>query len=209
MSLKQRYRPLWVILHWLMALLVFSTFGIGLLSLANHPNTDAILVPLGVHMALGIAILLIVVFRYILRRLIFKPPRRSAPAASSITRKKPILLDRLAPAIHILLYVLTALMALLGIAIAIPAELFSTVWGASGAALPVDFYVYPARAWHGALSLLLMVLIALHVLVAVYHQFLRGENYLGRMWFTPKPRGSASGNIDSTGEKDDRRSADR
>jgi cytochrome b561 len=117
--------------------------------------------------------------------------------------------DRLAPAIPILLYFLTALMALLGIAIAIPADLFSTVWGTSGAALPVDFYVYPARAWHGALSLLLMVVIALHVLVAVYHQFLRGENYLGRMWFTPKSPGSTSRNIDSIGETDDQRSADR
>jgi cytochrome b561 len=149
MSLKQRYRPLWVILHWLMALLVFSTFGIGLLSLANHPNTDAKLVPLGVHMALGIAILLIVVFRYILRMLVFKPPRRSVPAASAITRKKPILLDRLAPAIHILLYFLTALMALLGIAIAIPADLFSTVWGTSGAAPAGRFLCVPGSrlAW--------------------------------------------------------------
>jgi len=191
MSLKKRYRPLWVTLHWLMAALVFTTFGIGLLSLANHPNTSAKLVPLGLHMALGIAILLIVVFRYILRLLVFNPPQRKAPAPLSPARRQPILLDRLTPLTHNLLYFLTALMALLGIAIALPADLFSTVWGASGAALPADFYVYPARAWHGALSLFLMFLVALHVLVAVYHQFLRGENYLGRMWFTPKTPASA------------------
>lgn len=197
MSLKRRYRPLWVILHWLMAVLVLTTFGIGLWSLANHPNTDAKLVPLGVHMAIGITILVIVVLRYMLRLLVFQPARRAQPAAFSVAKKKPILLDRLTPYVHLLLYFLTALMALLGIAIALPADLFSIVWGGSGAPLPKDFYVYPARAWHGALSLVLMVLVGQHVLVAIYHQFLRGENYLGRMWFVKN---------DSPGGKDDRRS---
>jgi cytochrome b561 len=50
--------------------------------------------------------------------------------------------------------------------------------------LPADFYVYPARTWHGTLSLVLMLLIGQHMLVAVFHQFIRGENFLGRMWFT-------------------------
>jgi cytochrome b561 len=183
MSMKKRFRLVWVILHWLMALLVFVTYGIGFLSLASTPNTDAKLVPLGLHMAIGIAILVIVVARYILRVLVFKPQPRFAPAQPAHKKKQPILLDRMTPAIHILLYFFTALMALLGISIALPANLFSIVWGASGAPLPGDFYVYPARAWHGMLSLVLILLIGQHVLVAVYHQFLRGENYLGRMWF--------------------------
>src|SRR5258706_4039528 len=209
MSLKKRYRPLWVSLHWLMALLVFTTYGIGLSSLANHPNTDAKLVLLGLHMAIGIAILAIVVVRYILRILIFQPARRAESAGSIPAKKKLILLDRMTPYVHTLLYFFTALMALLGIAIALPANLFSIIWGRSGAALPADFYVYPARAWHGALSLVLMALIAQHVLVAIYHQFLRGENYLGRMWFgTPSPV-AVPGKIDSAGEKNDRRSDDR
>jgi cytochrome b561 len=199
MSTKKRYRPLWVVLHWLMALLVFTTFGIGLLSLANHPNTAAKLVPLAVHMALGITILLLVAARYTLRVLVFKAPRRAASAVPAPAKKKPILLDRMTPAVHILLYFSTALMALLGIFIALPADLFAIVW--TGGPLPADFYVYPARGWHGTLSLVLMVLIAQHVLVAVYHQFLRGENYLGRMWFAPKK-------TDSAGDENDRRDDD-
>ncbi len=204
MSAKKRLRPLWVILHWLMALLVLITFGIGLLSLANHPNTDAKLVPLGVHMAIGIVILVLVVARYILRILVFQPARRAKSAPAGPTKKKPILLDRMTPYVHILLYFFTALMALLGIGIALPADLFDIVWGRSGAPLPADFYIYPARAWHGALSLVLVLLIAQHILVAIYHQFLRGENYLGRMWLvkTDFPP-------DENGEKNDRRSDDR
>ncbi len=160
-----------------MALLVLTTFAIGLLSLSNTPNTDAKFIPLGVHMALGIAILLLVIVRFALRLLVFKPSRR-LPSA-----KKQIFLDQLTPYVHILLYFGTALMALLGLAIAIPADLFSIVWGRSGAALPVNFYIYPARSLHGTLSLLLLLLIAQHILVAIFHQFIKGENYLGRMWF--------------------------
>lgn len=185
MSQKQRFRPLWVTLHWLMALLVFVTFGIGLLSLAHTPNTPEKRLPLAVHMVLGLSILLIVSLRYLLRIWIFAPPRRTAPAHAA-TAKKVLLLDQLTPYVHPLLYLFTALMSILGLAIALPADLFAAVLGRSGVALPVDFYVYPARAWHGALSLILMLLIAQHVLVAVFHQFIKGENFLGRMWFTKK-----------------------
>ena len=164
-------------MHWLMALLVLTTFAIGLVSLSNTPNNSAKFVPLGIHMALGIAILLLVIARYVLRVLVFKPSLRPA------NPKKQILLDRVTPYVHILLYIGTALMALLGLAIALPADLFSIVWGRSGLPLPPDFYIYPARALHGTLSLLLMVLIGQHVLVAIFHQFIKGENYLGRMWF--------------------------
>jgi len=185
MSAKKRFRPLWVTLHWLMALLVFVTFGIGLLNLANRPNSDAKIIPLAAHMILGISILLIVIARYIMRILVYPPPRRAAPAPA-LAAKRVLFLDQLTPYVHSLLYLFTALMALLGIAIALPANLFSTVFAHSGAPLPADFYVYPARAWHGAFSLVLMLLIAQHVLVAVFHQFIKGENYLGRMWFTKK-----------------------
>jgi cytochrome b561 len=183
MSKKKRYRPLWVILHWLMAILVFTTFGIGLLSLAYTPNTSPKIVPLGIHMGLGIAILLIVIVRYILRVLVFKPQKR-ATLAPAITAKSKPLLDRMSVYVHPLLYLFTALMAALGIAIAIPADLFPIVLAGNAAALPANFYIYPARAWHGTLSLVLMLLIVQHVLAAVFHQFLKGENFLGRMWFT-------------------------
>jgi cytochrome b561 len=185
MSAKKRFRPLWVTLHWLMALLVFVTFGIGLSTLANKPNTGAKIIPLAVHMTLGIAILLIVVARYLMRILIY-PPSRRATSAPAVAAKKVLFLDQLTPYVHPLLYLLTGLMALLGLAIALPANLFSTVFARSGAPLPTDFYIYPARTWHGTLSLILMLLILQHVLVAIFHQFIKGENYLGRMWFTKK-----------------------
>jgi cytochrome b561 len=127
---------------------------------------------------LGIAILVLVIARYLLRIFVYKPSLRMSSA------KKQIFLDQVTPYVHILLYFGTALMALLGLAIAIPADLFSILWDGSARHLPVSFYIYPARSLHGTLSLLLMLLIAQHILVAIFHQFIKGENYLGRMWFT-------------------------
>lgn len=176
---------MWVILHWLMAALVFTTFGIGLTSLTSTTPSSEKVVPLEFHIALGISILVIVTARYMLRILVYKPPKRAKPAQGVRAKKLP-LLDQMSVYVHPLLYYFTALMALLGLAIAIPADLFRKVYTHSGGPLPVDFYVYPARTWHGTLSLVLMLLVAQHVLVAIFHQFLKGENFLGRMWFTKK-----------------------
>jgi len=115
--------------------------------------------------------------------LIYKPPSCNKSAPATLSKSKPFL-DQMSVYVHPLLYLLTALMAMLGIAIAVPADLFTTVYTHSGTALPVNFYIFPARAWHGTLSLLLMLLIGQHVLVAIFHQFIKGENFLGRMWFT-------------------------
>ena len=175
---RRRLRPLWVILHWLTAVLVVTNFAIGLLSLTTDTNTDEKLGALGVHIVLGIGILLLIMARFTLRMFVFKPAMRPTNANGQI------LLDRLTTYVHMLLYLGTALMSLLGLAIALPADLFSILSGKSGAALPVSFYVYPARSLHGVLSLVLLLLIGQHVLAAVYHQFIEWENYLGRMWFT-------------------------
>jgi len=184
MSAKKRYRSLWVFLHWLMALLVFVTFGIGLASLGKASPNDGKIIPVAIHMILGIAILVIVIFRYILRVLVYNPPRNAK--TRSIGIRKLAFLDQLSLYVHPLLYLFSALMAVLGILIAVPADLFTVVFARSGGQLPQDFYIFPTRTWHGTFSLVLMMLIAQHVLVAIFHQFLKGENFIGRMWFPRK-----------------------
>ncbi len=177
-----RYRPYYVTLHWLSAVLVFLAFFIGLASLANTPNNDEKLLPLGVHITLGVLILFLTVARFIVRSLMGRPVYRIQQPPAAKNRKIP-LLDLLSGYVQPLLYLFTFLMAVVGIAIALPADLFAIAFGGSEKPLPVDFYVYPARVWHGTLSLVLMLLIGQHLLAFVYHQFLRGENFIARMWF--------------------------
>lgn len=185
--MKRRYRPLYVGLHWVSALLILLAFLIGLASLANKPNDDAKLVPLGIHMALGVAILVLMAARVIVRALMGRPVYRIERLATARNRKVP-LLDFLSAYVHPLLYLFTFLMAVVGIWLAIPTELFAILFLGSEKSLPPDFYAYPARVWHGTLSLVLMLLIGQHILAFVYHQFLRGENFIGRMWFAKKSK---------------------
>jgi cytochrome b561 len=180
-----RYRPWRVILHWTSALLVLLAFLIGLASLANTPNDDAKLVPLGVHIILGLLILGLTIARVVIRSLMGKPVYRIEKPVSA-GRKKIPLLDLLSAYVQPLLYLFTFLMSVVGIAIALPTDLFTIVFFANEKSLPPDFYAYPARVWHGTLSLVLMLLIGQHILAFVYHQFLRGENFIGRMWFAPR-----------------------
>lgn len=192
MSQRANYRSWYVTLHWVSAILVLITFFIGLFSLVNTPNDERKLVPLGLHIALGILLLLLTLARVMVRWLMGRPIHQVRLPTGQGSRK-PILLDILSVYVHPLLYLLTLLMSVVGLWIAIPAGLFASVFTHSGAPLPVDFYVYPARSWHGVLSLGLMLLIGQHTLAFVYHQFILGENFIGRMWFAPRKDKSQEG----------------
>jgi cytochrome b561 len=57
------------------------------------------------------------------------------------------------------------------------------VFGPSGAPLPPTLTIYPAFVAHGYIATLLAGLIILHVLSALYHQFIRADGLFGRMLF--------------------------
>jgi len=70
-----------------------------------------------------------------------------------------------------------------GIAMSMQAGLPDIVFGGSGAALPETFDTFEPRAVHGIVSKVFFITIILHVLAALYHQFVRKDGLLGRMWF--------------------------
>lgn len=49
--------------------------------------------------------------------------------------------------------------------------------------LPASFDDLAPRAAHGFFATALALLIAAHVAAALYHQFIRKDGLLGRMWF--------------------------
>jgi cytochrome b561 len=57
------------------------------------------------------------------------------------------------------------------------------VFGYSGAPLPPTLMAYPTRVAHGHIAALLVGFIILHVLAALYHQFVIKERLLRRMFF--------------------------
>ena len=110
-ALVSGYHPLLVTLHWLLAVLIIAMLCIGFLVLAPMPSTDPQKIGiLLVHMSIGMAILALMVARFIVRI------RTSRPADATTGHPR---LDRLAPIIHYGFYVLVLLMVGSGYATAI------------------------------------------------------------------------------------------
>lgn len=175
MELATRYHPLLVTMHWLLALLIFAALIIGFVWLSAIPNTDPQKIRvLLVHMSVGMLILALMIFRFIVRMRTSRPPA---------AKTGYLLADRLAPLVHYSFYLVVLLMIATGYTTAILAGLNRIVFQGTGEPLPPHFGKYPSFVAHSYLAWLLMGLIALHVLDALYHQFVRKDGVLRRMLF--------------------------
>ncbi len=173
MATPKRYHPALVILHWLSAFLILLTLFAGLGMLGDMPNTPQKAPMLATHMTMGLTILTLTVIRLVVRFISKKP----APA----TAGHP-LLDKIGRATHWLLYLGALGMGLSGLGIAVQSGILPLLGGGE-IPLPADFMVYPPRIGHGWVARLLLGLIALHIGAAFYHQLVRKDGLLGRMWF--------------------------
>ncbi len=221
-----RYHPAVVALHWVIALLIVVTaylaIGGGEEGRRLGGATIAGLPILGIHMILGILVLVLLVVRLVIRW------RTRQPAWATVG--SPIL-DKVGVVTHWGLYILTFAITITGLILALQTNRLSRVFTPSSAArnqfasgqqqpgqLPPGGQSQPGQslpfgqfqggefprggseggfargsfsrgggfflgAFHGLSWTLLLLLIVLHVAAALYHQFLRKDNLLGRMWF--------------------------
>lgn len=171
----KKYHPALVSLHWLMALLIITALLMGVWVVEATPNTDPEKIDLlRNHMMAGVLILILMLIRLVVRSFTEKPPAADAGH---------VLLNKIGMLTHYAFYVLVILMAGSGIATSIMAGLPDIVFGSSGAPLPETFKNLPPRIVHGMVGKLLFLLILLHIGAAFFHQFVRKDNLLARMWF--------------------------
>lgn len=170
-----RYHPILVALHWLMALMILMSLAAGRLVLSDMPP-DSVqkLQGLGGHMAMGMAIGVLLLIRLMTRVATIHPP----PAHTGNAW-----LDRVGTWTHWAFYVLIAAMVLSGLAMAFGAGLFPVVYGGAADALPPELATLPQRAAHGMIALALVALIVLHLAAALCHQVVLRDGPLRRMWF--------------------------
>ncbi len=168
----KRYHPVLIVLDWLLALAILLALVFGGVVLDEMAN-DSVHKPglLRMHVTLGLLILAFTVVRLVVRA-------RSAKPAPLVTGKP--LMDKVAVGIHHLLYTLTVLAALGGIALAVSAKLFGVLYQQAGS-LPKDFEGYAAHGVHGLLAYSLMAVAALHVAGALQHQFILKDGIFSRM----------------------------
>ena len=168
----KRYHPFHVILHWLVASLTFFLLYLGLFVFQNTPNSQEVQL-LWLHKTAGILLGFIVVVRLITRYVFKRPEPADAghPALNFASR-----------AIHFLLYVGIFSMMFTGDSLDRAYGLTGILAG-DGNKIPDDLFIYPQRLVHGYLGYALVALIVLHISAALYHQFIRGDNLISRMWF--------------------------
>src|SRR5215813_6104867 len=140
-----RYHPILVALHWISAVGVGLAVATGKLWLEPMPNAPSDkLVLLGVHMALGSAILALTIARLFVR---FSTPRPKRPTTGSR------LLDAMAAVTHYSLYAALLLMAGTGLATALMAGYPAIVFGDRAGPLPRHLRAPAATgAWRGGLG---------------------------------------------------------
>jgi cytochrome b561 len=173
-TLVSRYHPALVVLHWVLAFLIIAALALGALVMVKIPNTDPMkLEALRSHMSGGMLILTLMLIRLVIRS------RSAHPAPASAGHP---LLDRIAWVSHRAFYVTVIAMAGSGIIMALQTGTFDAVFFGHGA-VPADFWAFPIRRVHYALSRILMTLIALHVVAALFHVFVLRDGLLGRMFF--------------------------
>ena len=163
----KRYSPLWVTLHWVIALLIFIVFYLGI-STEDIALTEKVGI-LRWHMPLGITVLLLMIVRFVVR---WRTPQ---PEPATVGNA---FLDKVGKWTHYLLYIFAILMPLTGLFLSVTFKLAPVVFGGEGS-LPRDL----SPMLHGLIDPIFALLILLHILAALYHQFVRKDNLLARMWY--------------------------
>ena len=169
-----RYGPVAIGLHWLLAVGLAGSFGVGLY-MADLPFSPLRLKLYNWHKWAGIVILVLSIVRLVWRL------RRPPPPAAPMARRQALA----AATTHAAMYLLFLAVPLVGWAYSSAAGFPIVVFGV----LPLPDFVPADRALadslkpsHEWLAWALAALVVLHVAAALKHQFIDRDNLLLRMW---------------------------
>lgn len=169
---EPRYDTLTRSLHWLIALLVVATYGLGLFR-ETLPKGDFRTALLALHMSVGLALLALMVPRLLWRAV--------ATPLPSVPMSEPMALA--AKMTHLVLYGLLVALPVVGL---LAAWIKGRTVGIFGLPLPSPFAVnrdlaHTLEEAHEVLGHVIMALAGLHAAAAIYHQTVLKDGLLSRM----------------------------
>ena len=174
MSRVLAYTRTAISLHWLMVLLVFVTFPVGLVMNEMALSPDKLRM-LSYHKWLGVTIFILVVVR-----LVWRATHQPAPLMIELPQWQKLA----AKAVHVLLYVLLFVIPISGWLMS-SAKGFQTVYMGLMPLpdlLPKDKVLGDAlAALHEVLNVTLLLLVVSHIAAALKHQFYDRDATLTRM----------------------------
>jgi cytochrome b561 len=160
------------ILHWVMAVMVVSMLFIGVTMVASLGNYHRLV---SIHRPLGIAIQVLVVVRFVVRRIGPLPPFLATMSARE---------RRIATATEHALYALMFALPLVGWAMLSAARYPIALYGSwhLPPILPHAPWLYaPLRELHGILAYLLFATFLAHLSAVLFHTVVRRDGLLRRM----------------------------
>ena len=207
MDTLKRYHPVHVTLHWLVALGIFINLYIGIFVFPQRGRCGSVLgIPMqAFHMAVGITILVLLLVRFVLRYTIKRPGDATAGY-----RFLDILAKVVHYGLYLSVFTVTVVglvhslqtqsfqMAFLGARPEFngPPPGFNNAQpgfnppapGESpnrpGGRPPGGFgFRSPLLLIHRLTAYLVALLLGIHILAALYHQFIRRDNLFARMWY--------------------------
>ena len=200
MDAPKRYHPIHVTLHWLVTLGIFINLYLGIFVFTQRGRGSFQFQT--IHMAVGIAILVFLLVRLVMRFTVKRPA--DAPAG----RK---LLDIVAKVVHYGLYLSVLAVTVLGLIFSLQTNRLQSAFTGSRPEFngsrgefngPPPGFTPPAPGTfpngrggfpsgfgspllivHRLVAYLVASLVGIHILAALYHQFIRRDNLLARMWY--------------------------
>jgi cytochrome b561 len=172
-----QYSKRMVIIHWLTLALLLAAWYMGD-SLADATDESrATLAGYIVHMSVGATVLLLT-----LARLFFRSQDGTPPAIGQGA------MDKVAKGIHHLLYLVLFLLPLSGILTVVKSTAAKALLAGDAGLLPKEhgFHEVFAHEVHETLVTVLIVLVAIHLLGALKHQFIAKDGLLERMMLRRK-----------------------
>ncbi len=170
----QRYTAPAVLLHWLIALLIFGLFPLGLY-MSDLPLSPRKIELVAWHKWLGVTVLLLA-----LLRVLWRATHRAPPLPASVPQWQ----QRAAELLHGLLYLLILAIPLSGWALSSAAGVQVVWWGVLPLPelLPKDKALAHALVIvHATLNYTLAALVAMHVAAAIKHHVVDRDGVLLRM----------------------------
>jgi len=172
-STSDRYGTVAIAIHWLAALLIFIVLITGFRS-AGTDDVATKLAALRIHLPAAVLVLVLTAFRIVWWLGFDQKPD---PIAGS-----PPAQERLARAVHVLLYIVVLGMVASGVGMMVLSGAVPIIFGPDAASLP-NFWRYPPRVPHGLGARLMVALLVFHLAAALYHHYVRRDASLRRIWF--------------------------
>jgi cytochrome b561 len=173
---KVRYTSIAIILHWVMALLIFATWSIAI-AVDDMPLSPIRITGISWHKWLGVTIFFLVILRLLWRAI------HPAPA---LNLAMPAWQERAMKLTHLALYLLMLLIPIMGWLMSSAKGYTVNYFGLFELPDLVDkdkALGHQLKEIHEFLANGLMALVGLHILAALKHQFIDKDGLLSRMTF--------------------------